>query len=142
MRCEEIMKRNVECLRTIDTVEAAAIKMRDENVGFLPICDDKKMVLGTLTDRDLAIRVIAAKKPGTTKVADVMSKEVVSCKPSDDVRRAEQLLAQFKKSRIMCLDEGGRLVGVISLSDIAQNDQDAQVARTLREVTAREATTH
>ncbi len=142
MRCDEIMKTDVECVRSTDTVEAAACKMRDENIGFLPVCDDGKKVLGTVTDRDIAIRTVAAKKPGNTKIADVMTREVISCKSSDDVHRAEELLAKHKKSRIMCTDDAGRLVGVISLSDIAQRETDAPLAKTLREVTEREAPTH
>jgi CBS-domain-containing membrane protein len=138
------MKRDVECARKNDTVKAAAKKMRDENIGFLPICEDGMRVLGTITDRDLAIRVLADDgKNADTQLGDVMTREVVSCKPSDDVRHAEELLAKHKKSRIMCIDDAGKLVGVISLSDIAQRDQgDRYVAQTLRHVTQREATSH
>ncbi|HZA49460.1 MAG TPA: CBS domain-containing protein, partial [Myxococcaceae bacterium] len=59
MRCEEIMKKDVECVSPQDTVQAAAKRMRDENIGFLPVCDQSKKVQGTVTDRDLAIRVLA-----------------------------------------------------------------------------------
>ena len=89
-------------------------------------------MLGTITDRDIAIRLVAAKKPGTTTVEDVMTREVISCSPKDDIRRAQELMAENHKSRIMCLDTGGRLVGVISLSDIAQHEHGARAAETLR----------
>jgi CBS domain-containing protein len=138
MLCEEIMKRDIECLSSQDTVQAAARKMLDANVGFLPICDVSKKVLGTLTDRDIAIRVVATGKPDTTRVADVMTKEVVACRPKDDIDKAEQLMGKNQKSRILCVDDAGKLVGVISLSDIAQRD-GSHVAQTMREVTEREA---
>jgi CBS domain-containing protein len=142
MRCEEIMKRDIECVRQNTIVRDAARKMRDENIGFLPVCDEGQKVLGTITDRDLAIRVLAEDKGTSTRVGDVMTREVVSCRPGDDLRRAEELLATHKKSRIMCIDDNDNLVGVISLSDIAQVDRGEPVARTLREISEREATTH
>jgi CBS domain-containing protein len=141
MRCEEIMKREVECVSPRDTVEDAAATMRDENVGFLPICDQSKRVLGTLTDRDIAIRLVAAKKPGGTAVEEIMTREVVACHPEDDVREAERLMAEEHKSRIMCVDGGGQLVGVISLSDIAQHERGKRASDTLRQVSERETRT-
>lgn len=138
MRCEEIMKRDVECVSPRDTVEDAASRMRDANVGFLPVCDESNKVLGTLTDRDIAIRLVAARKPGGTHVEDVMTSEVVACRPEDDVREAENAMAQHQKSRIMCTDAGGRLLGVISLSDIAQHETGERASETLREVSERE----
>ncbi len=59
MRCEEIMKRDTECVSPTDTIERAAAMMRDANVGFLPVCDAEKRVVGTITDRDIAIRLVA-----------------------------------------------------------------------------------
>ena len=140
MLCEEIMKREVECVSPADTVEDAACRMRDENLGFLPVCDQSKKVLGTITDRDIAIRLVAAKKPGTTLIEDVMTREVIACAPRDDLDRAQELMAQNHKSRIMCLDKG-RLVGVISLSDIAQREPGGRGFETLRQVTEREVRT-
>ena len=141
MRCEEIMKRDVKCVSPRDIVEDAACRMRDENVGFLPVCDESKNVLGTLTDRDIAIRAVAGKKPGSTLVEDVMTREVVCCRPGDDLQKAEQLMADNHKSRIICTDERGCLVGVISLSDIAQHEGGARASDTLRQVSEREART-
>ncbi|HYG69805.1 MAG TPA: CBS domain-containing protein [Anaeromyxobacteraceae bacterium] len=135
------MKRNVECVSPRDAVEDAATRMRDTNIGFLPVCDQSKKVLGTLTDRDIAVRLVAARKPGSTLVEDVMTKEVIACRPADDVRDAEKAMSQHHKSRIMCVDEGDRLVGVISLSDVAQHERGGRAADTLREVSQREART-
>jgi CBS domain-containing protein len=139
MRCEQLMKRNVECVSPQDTVQTAAQRMRDENVGFLPVCDQSKKVLGTVTDRDLTIRVLADGRAATTTINDVLTRQIVACRPEDDLRTAEDLMARRHKSRMMCLDNQGRLVGVISLSDIAQRASGTRASRTLREVSEREA---
>jgi CBS domain-containing protein len=141
MRLEEIMKHDVETLRPRDTVELAARKMRDENIGFLPVIDGDGKVLGVITDRDLAIRVVAGGRPSSTPVMEVMSRDVVCVDPDEDVERAHELLGQRKVSRLLACDEEGRLVGIISLSDLAQHDERSS-AETLRQVSEREATTH
>jgi CBS domain-containing protein len=141
MKCEKIMKREIECVSPTDTAEAAARRMRDENVGFLPVCDPSKKALGTLTDRDLAIRVLGAGKPASTLVEEIMTREVVACRPSDDIEKAEQLMAKNQKSRMMCLDDQGHVVGVISLSDLAQHEKGPRAADTLRKISDREVRT-
>jgi len=138
MKCEEIMKKDVQCMSPRDTVEDAAIRMRDENLGFLPICDQSRKVLGTLTDRDIVIRAISTRKPINTPVENIMTREVVACRPQDDMQKAEQLMMQKHKSRIMVLDDAGRLVGVISLSDIAQHEDSARAFDMLRQISERE----
>lgn len=139
MRCEQIMKRDVECVSPQDTVHTAAKRMRDEEIGFLPVCEAGKKVLGTITDRDLAIRVLAEARAATTRIEDVMTHEVVACRPEDDLSKAEELMSKHRKSRMMCIDASGRLVGVISLSDIAQRESGAKASQTLRNVSEREA---
>jgi CBS domain-containing protein len=136
MLSQDVMKKNVECLAPRESVESAARMMRDSNIGFLPICENGGKVLGTLTDRDIAVRMVAEGMPGSTPVEKVMSREVISCKPSDDLKKVQKLMAQHHKSRILCI-ENGRLVGVISLSDIADRD-GAGAAQTMKEVSQRE----
>jgi CBS domain-containing protein len=113
--------------------------MRDQNVGFLPVCEQRTKPVGTITDRDIAIRVVAEDKPNTTPVDQVMTSEVISARPDDDLQTAQELMAKHHKSRIMCVDDRGMLVGVISLSDIAQHEDQGRASRTLREVSEREA---
>jgi CBS domain-containing protein len=139
MRCDEIMKRDIECARADAPVQQAARQMRDANIGFLPVCDENQRVLGAITDRDITIRVVAEGQSGGVPVESVMTREVVYCRPEDDVRTAEQRMATMRKSRIMCIDEDGTLCGVISLSDIAQIEDSEYTAETMREVTRREA---
>ena len=139
MKCKELMKTDVECVSPSDTAQSAAKRMRDANIGFLPVCDASKRVLGTLTDRDLAIRLIAENRPATTRIEEVLTREAIACRPEDDLRKAEELMARYQKSRMMCVDEEGRLVGVISLSDIAQRESGGRASQTLRDVSQREA---
>ena len=139
MRCEEVMKRDVQCTTLQDSVQLAAQRMASENVGFLPVCDEWGTVLGTVTDRDLTLRVLAHGRPADTLIADVFTHEVVACRPDDDLYDAQAMMARRHKSRIMCVDECNRLVGVISLSDVAQQSSEARAARTLRQISQREA---
>lgn len=140
MRCEEIMKGSVECLKTHHSAAQAAIKMRDAGVGFLPVCDDDGKAVGTLTDRDIVLRVCAEDRlPSAVQAVDIMTHEVICCSPLDDVTRAQALMAAHQKSRIMVTDGHGRIVGVISLSDLAQHAEAGQVGRTVRAVSEREA---
>jgi CBS domain-containing protein len=137
-QCREIMKRDIECLSPREPAQAAAERMRDRNIGFLPVCDDGMQVLGTVTDRDIALRVVADLLSPGTPVEQVMTPEVVACYPEDDIELAKELMADHRKSRVMCLDDDGVLLGVISLSDIAKLQGDG-AARTLRAVSSREA---
>jgi CBS domain-containing protein len=139
MRCDELMKEDVRCAEPTETIRSAAIRMRDDNIGFLPVCDADGRVLGTLTDRDIATRVAAAGLPaGQCLVGDVMTPEVVFVRRDEDIAAAEQTMAREKKSRIIVVDDSGRICGVISLSDIAAFDEPRRTGETVRDVTTRE----
>jgi CBS domain-containing protein len=139
MRCDEVMKGEAERVRPEDTLHHAAQLMRDRNIGFLPVCDAEERALGTITDRDIVIRACADDRAmGSTRVEEVMSREVVACGPGDDIEECEALMAKRRKSRVMICDEGGRLVGVISLSDIARRERARVAGKTLRRIAKRE----
>jgi CBS domain-containing protein len=140
MKCSELMKTEPQCAKPSDTAAEVAERMRDRNVGFVPVCGAAGEVLGTITDRDLAIRVVAARSnPESTLIEEVMSREAITCRASDDIEVAEELMSRHKKSRIMCTDDAGKLVGVISLSDIAEVEQKGKAAAILRSVAQRES---
>ena len=141
MRCEDIMKTNPRWVYPETTVETAAATMRDAGIGFLPVCDAGGYVLGTITDRDLTIRVLARSLPATTQVGAVMTASVVACTPDEDIRRVEERMAAAQVSRLMCVDGVGRLLGVVSLSDVATHDRVGRAGKTLRRVAEREAHT-
>jgi CBS domain-containing protein len=114
--------------------------MRDANVGFLPVCNDAGQVVGVMTDRDIAVRVDAeGRSASTCPVGDVMTRETICCRATDDLGRAEDLMAEHKKSRVLVTDEDGVLEGVVSLSDVAQFEGPRRAAATIRTVTSREA---
>jgi CBS domain-containing protein len=98
--------------------------MKDKDIGFLPVCDEGGKAVGTLTDRDVTIRVVAEGKDASTKVLEVMTTEVVSCSIEDDVDDAARLMAQHEVSRILITDADGKPAGVISLGDLASQDED------------------
>jgi CBS domain-containing protein len=138
MKCSDIMKTDIECVSPEASIQTAARLMRDQNIGFLPVCDREMRVVGTVTDRDLAIRAVADSLPPETRVDMLMTREVVACRPDDKLEHARELMARHHKSRIMCLGATGRLEGVISLSDLAQLDGFSGLD-TLRQVASREA---
>ena len=139
MLCRDLMKTDVRCVTPETTIAVAAALMRDEQVGFLPICDTAGNVLGTITDRDIAIRVVAEYEPPDRPVDLFMTRDVIACQAGDSLDTAQEAMAEFQVSRILCVDENGLLEGVISLSDIAQVAGDGAASATLRNVSAREA---
>ncbi len=137
MRVDDVMKPAKACREGTSVRDCARI-MKERNIGFVPVCNERGEPIGTLTDRDLAIRVLGEDRPSDTRVEDVMTRAVVGCRLGDDMCRAARLMRDRHKSRVTVCDPGGRLVGVISLSDVAAREDDETAAETLREVAARE----
>jgi CBS domain-containing protein len=137
MQVEDLMKRPAGC-REGQTVRECAQVMMQENIGFTPICNAAGEPIGTITDRDLAIRVVAKGISADTKVEDVMTRDVVSCRVRSDLREAEQLMRDRRKSRLMVCDDDGKLAGVISLSDVAEVEDEATAGGIVRDVSSRE----
>jgi CBS domain-containing protein len=144
MRCQDLMKTDITCCSRDESIFDCATKMNRVNVGFVPVCEQDHAgghrLVGTLTDRDIVLRVVAfqgGRDPRAVKVGEVMSKNPISCKPGDGVSRAAELMAQHHVSR-MCVCEGPILKGIISLSDIVQAESE-RGAETLRKVSEREA---
>lgn len=139
MQCKDVMKIDVETVRPSDHVHTAALHMRRRHVGFLPVVDERGKPVGTVTDRDLCLRVLADdKRASNTGVHQVMTMGPVTCHYMDDIAVAEERMKREHKSRIMVVDDDGHLVGVISLSDIAVREQPDRVASTLTGIVERE----
>jgi CBS domain-containing protein len=134
MRCKEIMKVDVERVRGSEPVVEAAARMRDRDVGFLPVVDEKDVVVGTLTDRDIVVRVVADAGDLAGPVSLCMTREVIACFAGDDVEKARELMSLYQKSRVVVLDDRGMLAGVISLSDLARARDERTTGETVREV--------
>ncbi len=138
MRCSDAMRRRLSIVGPERSVLEAAKMMRECGCGMLPVVDADRRVLGVLTDRDIVLRACAAGSAlEKTPVSAVMSREVVACNASDSLQAAQELMILHQKQRLPVL-EGGKLVGVLSLTDIAQVEEPIRVARLLREITARE----
>jgi CBS domain-containing protein len=110
--------------QSASVVEAARL-MREGDIGSLPITDDEKLV-GMITDRDIATRVVAeAADPKTTSVADVYSRDLISVEPDEDLEEAVRLMARHQVRRLPVV-ENGRLVGIVAQADIALRESEQQ----------------
>ncbi len=132
MRVEEVMS-EATCCRDSDSVRDVAKVMKDHDIGFVPICDQQGAPIGAVTDRDLAIRVLADGRSADEQVSVAMSRDVVGCRVGDDVEKATELMRNERVSRVMVCDAQGKLKGVISLQDLAQESED-EAGETLQEV--------
>ena len=119
MLCKDAMKTDVERVRPEVSALFAARMMRRANVCFLPVCDERATVLGTLSDRDLTVRLLADGLPIETPVSVVMRRDVLTCHPSHEIAVAQHLMALRRESRILCVDSDSRLLGTIDLADLA-----------------------
>ncbi len=140
MRCEDVMKKDVVTSHSQTSIRAVAQIMRDHEIGFVPVVDESGRAIGAVTDRDLAIKAIAAKDVDLDgPVSSISSQGIVGCRAKDDLREAERLMAVRHVSRVVCLDAKGRPVGVISLSDVAESEEGTTASDTLRQVASRES---
>lgn len=131
MIASEIMTTNPECCVPTDSVMTVAQLMKSEDVGPIPIVQDKedKKLAGIVTDRDLAIKVVAeARDPKTTLVEDVMSEGLVTCRDNDDVRSVLKLMEENQLRRIPVVDKNDRLQGIIAQADVATRLGNARAA--------------
>jgi CBS domain-containing protein len=133
MRVQELMS-EARCCRESDEVIDCARLMRDDDIGFVPICDAGGKPVGAVTDRDLTIRVLAEGRSAEEQISGHMTRDVISCRPDDDAQAVARLMREHRKSRVMVCDEGGKLVGVVSLQDLAEEASEEEVGETLQEV--------
>ena len=114
-------------------VSYAAKMMKQEDVGLAPIVDGDRLV-GTLTDRDIAVRVVAeGRDPQSTPVRDVATTKVVTVEPSQDLDEALRLMAQHQVRRLPVV-EGERLVGVLAQADVARQSDDAKTGDVVEQI--------
>jgi CBS domain-containing protein len=135
MKIHEIMSANVECITPDTTIATAAETMRTLDVGFLPICENDR-VIGTVTDRDITIRSVAqGRDPRLATVSEIMSPQAYSCYEDDDVGLVGRQMQEKEVRRMLILNRQGKLVGVVSLGDIAKAGGVEQLAgETLGEI--------
>ena len=108
--------------------------MKDEDVGLAPIVEGNKLV-GTVTDRDITLRVVAAgKDPETTMVKEIATTDVVTVDPGQELGEALRLMAQHQVRRLPVVEEDGRLVGVLAQADVAQDASSEETGRLVEEI--------
>ncbi|HEX4791030.1 MAG TPA: CBS domain-containing protein [Actinospica sp.] len=126
-KVREIMTADPAVLSPQAPISEAARLMRDENVGDVLLTEEGRL-RGVLTDRDIVVRVVADQRPIDTAAAQVCSDNTVTCSPSDDLERAAALMREHALRRLPVVDDG-RLVGVVSLGDLAiERDERSALA--------------
>ena len=139
MQCRDFVRKPLVTCRPTDPVSRCAQLMRRENIGFLAVVDSSGKLVGVLTDRDLAIRVVADHLPYSTEVRFVMTLDVVSVPEVAEISFAEKTLAETRKSRVPLVNEAGVCTGVLSLADVAQLDSRWRAGKVFQAVTRRES---
>ncbi len=134
MQLSQILTRDVETIRPDTSVREAAQRMRSMDVGSLPVCDGRTL-LGMVTDRDLAIRVLAeGRDANATTVQDAMTTGIAYAFEDDDVQRAADIMKQHQIRRLPVLDRDKHLVGIVALGDIATVGTDQLSGDTLEQI--------
>lgn len=131
------MNTDVSCVAPDDSVRDVARRMRERDLGFVPVCRSGKHVVGVITHHDLVTRVCADDlRPSAVAARDVMSRKLIAVGPQDTVEIAAEMMAVHKKSHILILDTDGGLLGIVSLADLAAAGITARAGETLRRLTA------
>ena len=139
MQIREIMTRSPVVAPPDATLREAAQTMRELDSGVLPIGEDDRLV-GILTDRDITVRATAeGKDPNSTPVREVMSSEVVSCFEDEDERDAAAKMEEHQLRRLVVLDRDERLVGIVSLGDLAVHTTDDRLSAEVTEAVSEPA---
>jgi CBS domain-containing protein len=129
----EAMTSNPTTIEPGTTAQEAARTMKSEDVGSLPIVEGDRLV-GVVTDRDLAIRILAEGKGGDTTVGDIASKDVVTVDPEQSLEEAARLMADHQVRRLPVTEEDGKLVGILAQADIAETGHDSLTGEVVQKI--------
>ena len=121
MQVSELMNTHVVSISPDESAALAARLLHRHNIGSLPVCSPDGQLRGIVTDRDIVMRCVAAEtNPAETRVREIMSRGVVTVSPQADIRQASQLMASEQVRRLPVVEDGGRVVGMLSLGDMAK----------------------
>jgi CBS domain-containing protein len=139
VRVKQVMTPHPACCTPNNTAQEAATLMRDNDCGSIPVVADTvgKHLVGTVTDRDLAIRGLARGKGPDTLIRDLMTDDPVTCLPEDTVEDLRQLMVEELVRRVPVVDEDGVLVGIVAQADIARVEgaaSDREVGRIIEAI--------
>ena len=137
-KCSEVMTKHVVCCLPDDMVSEVAQLMKREDVGPIPVVEDieTKKLVGIVTDRDLALKIVAEERdPKSTKVKEVMTRDLVTCKADDDIKKAIDAMVKHQLRRIPVVENGNKVVGIIAQADVATRlDQPKRTAEVVKEI--------
>ena len=122
MKARELMTPNPAQVNPTDTLERVSQLMAEHDCGCIPVvqADGQRSVVGVVTDRDIAVRGVAKGRPGTTPVSDIMTKDPECCAPDDDIDRIERVMSDRQIRRVVVVDGGNEVVGIIAQADLAR----------------------
>lgn len=123
----DIMSRNVKVVPPDCSVREAAQKMKEQDMGIVPVCDGDRLV-GMVTDRDIVLRVVSEGKSFDTPCGQVMTSPVVACYEDDELGKVAHLMEKKQIRRIVVLDRNKRLVGIASLGDMAVKGRSPEIS--------------
>ena len=135
MEVRDLMNASVVSVEPTSSAALAARLISRHNVGALPVCSEDKRLRGMITDRDIVLRCVAAEDdPAQTMVRDIMTRSCAAVSPHADCRQAAQLMSRQQVRRLP-VEEEGRLVGMLSLADLARSHRyDMEAAQALSEI--------
>ncbi len=125
MKVKDCMCNDVCCVNPETKISDVAKLMGQNHIGCVPVCDSNNCICGILTDRDIILRTVACDKDiCNTKVSDVMSTNVCTCKEDDEVSNAESQMSQNKIRRLPVCDANNKVIGILTMGNLAQNDRE------------------
>jgi CBS domain-containing protein len=132
----DIMTGSAECASTNDTLADAARKMRDLDVGALPICGDDDRLAGVVTDRDIVVKCVAdGGDPSSVKVSELAEGKPVTIGADDDIDEVLRTMREHNVRRLPVID-GHDLIGIVSLADVAKNVSEDKVGDLVEAISA------
>ena len=133
MKVSKCMTRDVELVSPTQTIREAAQMMAELDAGALPVQQDDRLV-GMITDRDIAVRAVAQGKSPETPVRDVMSPEVLYCFDDQEIEDVSRNMGEVKVRRLPVVNRDKRLVGIISIGDLARKEEQTLTGSTLARI--------
>lgn len=136
--CGEVMTKEPICCLPNDTVAQTAEMMKSKNIGSILVIESMKTkrLIGIVTDRDLTLQVVAnGHESKTTKIADVMTRKLITCTVDDDIQKAVKAMAEHQLHRIPVVDKDHKIAGIISLADVATRvGQRKKLAKVVKKI--------
>ncbi|MBA3667179.1 MAG: CBS domain-containing protein [Sphingomonas sp.] len=131
----DLMTSDVETIGPDQTAREAAAFMLSADTGSIPVCENDK-VIGMITDRDIAVRGVAEGRSPDCRVRDLMSSDVICARDTDDAQSVAQRMSDAQVRRLPVLDQGNRIVGMISLGDLSREGKQEAASQALEGVSA------